>query len=494
MNRALPLLSMVALLACDASELTLGGDGAKALSEPRPLERGIHLTAMAPLVIGRLDAPFDASREWEWQRFASDLAQAKHLGIDAVSLDVWWGAVERDGDQQFDWRWTDRVVQAIRDAGLGVRPVLAFHACGGNVGDTCQVPLPGWVAQRYLGAQVPGVGTVQTADDLFYRSAQGHVSREALSVWVTPLVLEQYREFVEAFVTRYGALGGAMHGIAVGLGSASELRYPSYNGHDQGAGYPGPGVLQAYSPLARESFRRWALAKHGAVANVAQAWGRAIASEADVALPEPAQLDGFFARGEHFSAYGRDVFAWYRGSLLEHGRQVLEMAASVVQASPLRGTRLTARMPGVHWRAADSRRAELSAGLISTSDSDSWGDDARGHGYQALVSMVAQVRARADRPNVALDYTCLEMGNGEGGPGVGSMAEALVFWVAGEAKRQGVPVGGENALNGGLWTEYGWARIGNALRWSHYDELTLLRVTDVVNSNIARREVWRLSH
>jgi hypothetical protein len=456
--------------------------------------RAIHVSAMAPLVIGRLDAPDDPTHEGAWSAFARDLAAAKALGVDSISVDVWWGSVERAGDQRFDFRWVDRAARAIVDAGLRFRPVLAFHSCGTNVGDDCDVPIPSWIFDRYVGRTLPGFGVVTRGDDLLYRSAQGNVSREVLSVWATPLVLEQYREFVEAFVARYASIADRTAGIAIGLGAASELRYPSYNAHDRGAGYPGPGVLQAYSGPARASFRAFALARHGDLSRLSTAWRRSLRTADEIQPPDPAGLDGFFSRGEHLStAYGRDFFEWYRGSLLEHGKSVLGAAADVVQRSAFRGVRISARIPGVHWRAADSRRAELSAGLISTSDAATWTRFDRGHGYDAIAEMLADLRARADRPNVALEYTCLEMGNGEGGPSVGSLAEALVFWVAEAARRRGVPIGGENALNGGLWTEHGWARIRNALTWSHYDELTLLRLRDVVGSPIARREVERIS-
>ncbi|MBX3226585.1 MAG: family 14 glycosylhydrolase [Labilithrix sp.] len=150
-------------------------------------------------------------------------------------------------------------------------------------------------------------------------------------------------------------------------------------------------------------------------------------------------------------------------------------------------------MPGVHWRAGSDRRAELAAGLVSTGDAADWTSDERGHGYAPLVEMLAALRARPDRPNVALEYTCLEKGNGEGGPAVASMAEALVFWVADLAHRRGVPIGGENALAGGLHGHEGWDRIENAARWSHYDELTFLRLHDIVSSPIARARVQRLA-
>ena len=33
----------------------------------------------------------------------------------------------------------------VKSTGLRIQAVMSFHACGGNVGDYAQVPLPEWV-------------------------------------------------------------------------------------------------------------------------------------------------------------------------------------------------------------------------------------------------------------------------------------------------------------------------------------------------------------
>ena len=35
----------------------------------------------------------------------------------------------------------------VKAKGLRIQAVMSFHACGGNVGDYAQVPLPDWVLQ-----------------------------------------------------------------------------------------------------------------------------------------------------------------------------------------------------------------------------------------------------------------------------------------------------------------------------------------------------------
>jgi hypothetical protein len=61
-------------------------------------------------------------------------------------------------------------------AGLKVQAVMSFHAAGGNVGDTCKIPLPKWVLD--IGERNP---------DIFYTDKQMHrcglMQRVLLIVW-----------------------------------------------------------------------------------------------------------------------------------------------------------------------------------------------------------------------------------------------------------------------------------------------------------------------
>lgn len=64
--------------------------------------------------------------------------------------DVWWGLVEQQ-PQVYKWDAYRQLFEMVRDAGLKAQPVMSFHKCGGNVGDTCNIPLPQWV--RDIGAK-----------------------------------------------------------------------------------------------------------------------------------------------------------------------------------------------------------------------------------------------------------------------------------------------------------------------------------------------------
>lgn len=56
---------------------------------------------------------------------------------------------------------TTRGLQLVSNAGLKFQAVMSFHSCGGNVGDTCNIPLPTWVT------------SVANDHDIFYEDAQG---------------------------------------------------------------------------------------------------------------------------------------------------------------------------------------------------------------------------------------------------------------------------------------------------------------------------------
>ncbi len=63
---------------------------------------------------------------------------------DKTSAVPQWGAVERQ-PRVYDFSGYRAFVQVAKRMGLKLQAVMSFHACGANVGDTAQVPLPAWV-------------------------------------------------------------------------------------------------------------------------------------------------------------------------------------------------------------------------------------------------------------------------------------------------------------------------------------------------------------
>lgn len=77
---------------------------------------------------------------------------------------------------------------------LLLQAVMSFHAAGGNVGDTCKIPLPRWVLD--IGLQDP---------DIFFTDRQGVRNRECLSLGCDDISLD---EFDRTPVDMYGELVG----------------------------------------------------------------------------------------------------------------------------------------------------------------------------------------------------------------------------------------------------------------------------------------------
>jgi hypothetical protein len=412
---------------------------------------------------------------FDFTQFGNQLSTVKAYGVDAVSVDVWWGKVEGAGDNQFNWSYYDQVFQTITSRGLDIVPIFSFHQCGGNVGDTCNIPLPSWLWGKYASSTFNGVAI--GTNGLKHRSEQGNFSSETVQGWATPLVQNEYQAFTQAFVARYGSTyANRMQEINVSLGPAGELRYPSYNGHDSGTGYPTRGGLQAYSPLAVKSFQQWAVAKYGTLAGVNTAWGTSLTAQTQIQPPSNAGF--FFSSGDYRNIrYGKDFVDWYNKSLVDHGERMLDTVLAALGSS-FPGAEIGYKIPGVHWSMTGPtpRAAEVAAGLIQTSV-DMYAAST-GRGYANIVGLANRV-ADSGR-GVILHFTCLEFNDENFAPQY-SQAKTLVGWVGAEAGRQNVKIKGENALAGGITSNTGWDNVNQAFDNFPYLGMTVLRVGEVAS-------------
>lgn len=454
----------------------------------------IKINVMAPLLVGDPADLGSLASQVAWNEFDSHLTIMKQSGIEAVSTDVWWGLVEPI-EGQFNWSYYDQLSDHIIKAGLKWVPILSLHQCGGNVGDTSNVPIPAWIW-----AKLAAKAAASSADAVKFVSEQGNSSAEYVSFWATHLALSSYRALMTAFQAHFAAKASHIAEVNVSLGPAGELRYPSYNSHDKNTGWPTRGALQCYSSLALASFRDYIMGKYGDVNNVAEAWGdgRAIEPPADATL--------FYEQGEHLTQYGRDLFDWYQHVLVAHARMMLLAARGIFDASgaAFAGIDIGAKIPGIHWLVGTvsdgvvtlgSRLAELNAGLIRTSSIEEWSHDDQGRGYRPLLKFFAELQQKG-RSRVVLHFTCLEMPDGVDGPQVQSLPKSLVTWVGDEARRQGVAIKGENALGFKLYDRASWRLMRSALaippQTGAYEGLTLLRMTDIAHSGDARDELSQI--
>ena len=286
------------------------------------------------------------------------LAALASAGVAGVMVDVWWGVVEGGGPGVYEWdAYADLFARAAA-AGLAVQAVLSFHAAGGNVGDTCTVPLPPWV-----------LTAGEAHPDLFYTDRAGRRARECLSLGADELPLlpgparwgvglgggagalsggglfgrrsptpplrtpvQAYADFAASFAARFRPLlGTVIAEITVGLGPAGELRYPSYPEGDGRWRFPGIGEFQCYDAHMAASLRR------AAAAAGEPSWGTGPADAG--AYTDPPWWSPFFfdgAGGGWDSPYGRFFLGWYAGELIGHADRVLgAVKASVSAVAPV---------------------------------------------------------------------------------------------------------------------------------------------------------------
>lgn len=378
-----------------------------------------------------------------WETFENDLRWAKQNGFFAITVDFWWGDMEKNGDQQFDFSYAQHFAQAVRNAGMKMIPIIATHQCGGNVGDDCNVPLPVWLWNQKLD------------DSLYFKSEIGTINKETLNPLASDVIRKQYSELYNAFAEAMSSYKDVITKIYLSGGPAGEIRYPSYTLADK-SDYPAIGKFQAYTEFAKEKFRSWILQKYGSLAEINKAWGINLTSILQILPP----VDGkqFLTIG-YQTKYGEDFLNWYEGVLEDHTKLIGELAHS--SFDNIFHVPIGAKIAGVHWQYNNPNlphSAEKPAGYTD---------------YSRLLDAFKSV-------NLDLTFTCLEMSDKGTYPEY-SMPKTLVQQIAKLANEKGIVLNGENALSIESDTEY-----KNAAEMAfnyNFGGFTLLRYQDVMYHN-----------
>lgn len=147
------------------------------------------------------------------------LETLRKAGVEGVMVDVWWGLTERS-PQEYDFTAYEKLFDKVHSKGLKLQAVMSFHAAGGNVGDTCQIPLPDWVME--IGEANP---------DIWYTDLNGNRNMECLSlgcdecqIFQGRSPIEMYHDFISAFADHFQHLFGALPG-----GPSSRPRNPQWS-------------------------------------------------------------------------------------------------------------------------------------------------------------------------------------------------------------------------------------------------------------------------
>ena len=411
------------------------------------------------------------------------LEMLRASGVEGVMVDVWWGIAEHQGPGKYDFTAYRRLFEKIASKGLKVQAVMSFHAAGGNVGDTCTIPLPAWV---YDAAELD--------PDIFYTDAGGNRNPEYISLGCDdePCLfgrspLQAYSDFITAFADEFHDLmGQTITEITVGLGPAGELRYPSYPEGDGRWRFPGVGQFQCFDKYMLGRLQK------AAKAIGRPEWGHGGPHDAGHYNSREWET-GFFRNdgGSFETEYGKFFLTWYSEELIRHADVILGRAREIlsqpgrprdvttVRESADGGSlyvfepaaKLSVKLAGVHWWfKSRAHAAELTAGYYNTRDRD---------GYSPIFEMLAKNSA-------GVSFTCVEMRDCEH-PREGLCSpEGLLNQVLASAAKYNVSVAGENALqryDGHAFDKIAESTFGQSAMAGRMDRLTFLRMGDMMVDN-----------
>ncbi|GAB2296657.1 Beta-amylase 3, chloroplastic [Dionaea muscipula] len=349
----------------------------------------------------------------------ASLKALKSAGVEGVMVDAWWGLVEKDEPLKYNWEGYAKLVEMVQRNGLKLQVVMSFHQCGGNVGDSCSIPLPSWVLEE-----------ISKNPDLVYTDRSGRRNPEYISLGCDSLPvlrgrtpIQVYADYMRSFQDRFrDFFGQVITEIQVGMGPCGELRYPSYPESNGTWRFPGIGEFQCYDKYMQASLRA---AAEGAGK---QEWGTSGPQDSGQynQFPEDA---GFFRReGTWNTEYGKFFLEWYSGKLLEHGDKILSVAKGIFQGT---GARLSGKIAGIHWHyRTRSHPAELTAGYYNTRQHD---------GYLPIAKIFG-------KHGVIFNFTCMEMKDEQQPEHANCSPEGLVRQVKLATSTTGVELSGENAL------------------------------------------------
>ncbi|EPS61951.1 beta-amylase [Genlisea aurea] len=389
----------------------------------------------------------------------ASLQALKSAGVEGIMMDVWWGLVEGEKPGEYNWGGYSELLEMAKKHGLKVQAVMSFHQCGGNVGDSCTIPLPKWAVEE-----------IDKDPDLAYTDQWGRRNYEYVSLGCDTLPVlkgrtpvQCYSDFMRAFRDAFShLLGDTIVEIQVGMGPAGELRYPSYPEQNGTWKFPGIGAFQCFDKYMRHSLR-------AAAESIGKPeWGHSGPTDAGQYNNWPEDTNFFKKDGGGWnSQYGEFFLSWYSQMLLDHGDRILQSAMALYEN---RAVKISVKVAGIHWHyGTRSHAPELTAGYYNTRFRD---------GYLPIAKMLS-------RHGAVFNFTCIEMKDNEQPQDALCAPEKLVKQVGEACRRANVPLAGENAL-----PRYDGGAHDQILRTAALDEMcafTYLRM----NPDLFQPENWR---
>ena len=418
--------------------------------------------AMAPLHVIHYNNPNVYEKE-DWEVFRSELKECREMGLDAISVDVWWGLVEKEGDNIFDWNYYFKVFEEIRSENLGVIPIMSFHSFDPGPDYNFRAPIPKWIWPSLSKTSGLDLLDLKYVSEDFDRNGNNYYSEQYVAHWANEWVMPHYIDFIKSFITTFDDHLKNFREINISCGPTGELRYPSYDGHDKGR-YPNRGRMQCFSNLAKIDFINFIGVENSSMT-------------LESIFTDNETLNFFFNKKEFLKEDEIQIlFQWYNNSLMKHGNKMLKTAMDNIPDFIPIGF----KMPGVHWKINDPvnpRISEMTAGLI---------DGSTLNGDEAYFKSLSLALKGLPKNRIIFHFTCLEQDNSIQSSDSTyhySKAKDLVFDAAYASKRLGIKIKGENSLAKNLKKKLSWSRMNDALQNGHYSGLTILRMNHISQSN-----------
>ncbi|XP_042034735.1 beta-amylase 8-like isoform X2 [Salvia splendens] len=287
-----------------------------------------------------------------------ELQHLRSLNVVGVIVDCWWGIIEAWTPKKYEWAGYREMFNIIREFGMKLQVVMAFHEYGGPDTGGIFISLPQWVLE---------IG--KNNQDIFFTDREGRRNTECLSWGIDKervlkgrTGIEIYFDFMRSFRTEFDDLftEGLISAVEVGLGASGELKYPSFS-ERMGWRYPGIGEFQCHDKYLLQNLQRAAKLRGHSF------WGRA-PDNAGYYNSKPHETGFFCDSGDYDSHYGRFFRHWYTQVLIDHADNVLSLASLAFD-----DIQIVVKIPAVYWwYKTSSHAAELTAGFNNPSNQDGY--------------------------------------------------------------------------------------------------------------------------
>ncbi|KAH7658030.1 Beta-amylase protein [Dioscorea alata] len=370
-----------------------------------------------------IDAVTLAGQMTRRKAMGASLMALANAGVEGITVEFWWGIVERDGPGVYDWSAYLDLVTLAESRRLKVRAIMAFHQCGTGPGPghPCWIPFPQWVCEE-----------MDKEPDLAYSDKYGRRNKEYISLGCDMLPflrgrtpIQAYSDFMRSFRDTFrDFLGVIITEIQVGMGPAGELRYPSCPTEKliRPGNEPELGEFQSYDKFMQASLNASArkLGVHQ--------WGHGGPLGTTDVMHNPERTSFFKSDGSWNSAYGQFFLEWYSGMLLRHGERLCLTANAVFWGT---GVKISAKVAAIHWHYGTcSHPSELTAGYYNTLTRD---------GYLPIAQLFS-------RYSMALCCTCFDVRDTEIQSESKSSPEGCLRQLVHAARMYNLSLCGENSV------------------------------------------------